>query len=105
MKKLVRKRTAEEQALFEQIELALIDTRAARLRFQKAEEEFYAGTKPRFHVNPTGAGGAFIRERPPIGVVQPLAYALLDARDELDRALLHHATLKDVYARKREGGA
>lgn len=92
-----RKRTAEEQALYDEVERAQLDVRMARLKWTDAEKTFYEKTKPAFHETPTGR----LRVPPPPRMVEPLVYDLLAARDAYDDAVRQHEELKSRYSKLR----
>lgn len=92
-----RKRTAEEQALYDQVELTQQDVRAAKLKWAEAEKAFYDKTKPMFQETPAGR----LRVPPPPRLVEPLVYDLLAARDAYDDAVRQHEELKSRYSKLR----
>jgi hypothetical protein len=97
MVKNSRKRTPEEQALYNEMEQAVLDVRVAKAKWVKAEAAFYEKTRSRFQETSEGR----IRVRAPRSIVEPLAYDLIDAREAHEAATQEHARLKDKYTRLR----
>lgn len=92
-----RKRTSEEQALYDEAEQAQLVVRMARAKWGDAEKAFYERTKPAFRETPAGR----LRVPPPPSLVEPLVYDLLAARDAYDEAVRQYEELKSRYSKLR----